>query len=176
MVAVILFVNCSIGLIMYAYYYDCDPVRSHKLPNYDKLLPDFTQNIAGHLNGMHGLFIASLLCAAFSVLSPILHTMAGIWYKDCIRPLNWFPDTDANANLAMRIIIFAVGTYCAVSSVLVHAFHSAFQLLNAVTNMTTGAKFGVFTMGLFWPWTNINVSSVYAALETFTRKCFGISE
>lgn len=176
MVAVILLVNCSIGLIMYAYYYDCDPVRSHKLPNYDKLLPDFTQNIAGHIDGMHGLFIASLLCAAFSVLSPILHTMAGIWYKDCIRPLNWFPDTDANANLAMRIIIFAVGTYCAVSSVLVHAFHSAFQLLNAVTNMTTGAKFGVFTMGLFWPWTNINVSSVYAALETFTRKCFGISE
>lgn len=152
---------------MYAYYYDCDPVRSHKLPNYDKLLPDFTQNIAGHLDGMQGLFVASLLCAALSILSPILHTMAGIWYKDCIRPLNWFPDNDANANLAMRIIIFAVGTYCAVSSVLVHAFHSAFQLLNAVTNMTTGAKFGVFTMGLFWPWTNINVSHVYASLETF---------
>lgn len=173
MVAVILFINCTIGLIMYAYYYDCDPVRSHKLPNYDKLLPDFTQNIAGHINGMQGLFIASLLCAALSVLSPILHTMAGIWYKDCIRPLNWFPDTDANANLAMRIIIFAVGTYCAVSSVLVQAFHSAFQLLNAVTNMTTGAKFGVFTMGLFWPWTNINVST---SLETFTHKYFGIFE
>lgn len=158
LVAVILFINCSIGLIMYAYYYDCDPVRSHKLPNYDKLLPDFTRNIAGHINGMQGFLIASLLCASLSIVSPMLHAMAGILYKDCIRPFKWFPDNDANANLTMRIIIFVVGTYCAVSSLLVHAFQSAFHVLNAVTNMTTGAKFGVFTMGLFWPWTNINVS------------------
>lgn len=157
-VTVILFINCGIGLIMYAYYYDCDPVKAHILPNYDKLLPQFAQNIAGKVTGMPGLFVAALFCASLSIVSPVLHTMAGILYKDCIRPLNLFPDNDANANLVMRIIIFAVGTYCALSSTLVEAYHSAFQVLNAITSMTTGAKFGVFTMGLFWPWTNINVS------------------
>lgn len=146
-VAVILFLNCGIGLIMYAYYYDCDPIKAHKLPNYDKLLPDFIQNISGHIDGMQGLYMASLLCAALSIVSPMLHALAGIWYNDCIRPLKWFPHNEANENLTMRIIIFAVGTYCALSSLLVQAFHSAFQVLNAVTNMTTGAKFGVFTMG-----------------------------
>lgn len=157
-----MFINCGIGLIMYAYYYDCDPVRAHKLSNYDHLLPDFVQNVAGHINGMSGIFVASLFCASFSIVSPILHSMSGIWYRDCIRPLNWFPDNDANANFTMRIIIFVVGTYCALSSRLVESFHSAFQLLNTVTNMTTGAKFGVFTMGLFWPWTNINVCIRFA--------------
>lgn len=158
-VAVMLFINCGIGLIMYAYYYDCDPVQAHKMPNYDRLLPNFVQSVAGHIEGMSGLFVACLFCASLSIVAPILHSLSGILYKDCIRPLNLFPDNDANANRAMRLIIFAVGTYCAFSSALVEEFQSAFQVLNAVTSMTTGAKVGVFTMGLFWPWTNINVNS-----------------
>lgn len=164
LVSIMLFINCGIGLIMYAYYYDCDPVRAQRLPNYDRLVPDFVQRVAGHIDGMPGLFVASLFCASLSIVSPILHSMAGIWYRDCIRPLKWFPDNDANANFTMRIIIFAIGTYCALSSSLVQAFHGTFQLLNAVTNMTTGAKFGVFTLGLFWPWTNINVSMSHFGL------------
>lgn len=157
-VAVILFINCGIGLIMYAYYYDCDPVKAHILPNYDKLLPTFAQSMAGKIAGMPGIFVASLFCAAQSIVAPIWHCMAGILYEDLIRPLELFSHNDANANLTMRIIIVAIGTYCALSSVLVEKFHSAFQILNALTSMTTGAKVGVFTMGLFWPWTNINVS------------------
>lgn len=142
---------------MYSYYHDCDPVKSHAIANYDALLPHFAQRIIGHIDGMPGLFVACLFCASLSVVAPMLHSMSGILYKDCIRPLNLFTDNDANANFAMRIIIFAIGTYCALSSILVETFHSAFQLLNAITSMTTGAKVGVFTLGLFWPWTNINV-------------------
>lgn len=157
-VILIMFVNCGIGLIMYAYYHQCDPVKVHAIPNYDKLLPHFVQRIIGHIDGMSGLFIACLFCSSLSAVSPILHSLSGILYKDCIRPLNLFTDNDQNANFAMRIIIFAIGTYCALSSILVETFHSAFQLLNAITSMTTGAKVGVFTLGLFWPWTNINVN------------------
>lgn len=157
-VTVMLFINCGIGLIMYAHYANCDPVRAHILPNYDKLLLKFVQSVAGKMTGMPGLFVAALFCASLSIVSPMLHSMSGILYKDCIRPLNLFPDNDANANLVMRIIIFTIGTYCALSSNLVETFHSAFKILNAITSMTTGAKFGVFTLGLFWPWTNINVS------------------
>lgn len=160
-VILIMFVNCGIGLIMYAYYHQCDPVKVHAIPNYDKLLPHFVQRIIGHIDGMSGLFIACLFCASLSVVSPILHSMSGILYKDCIRPLNLFTDNDQNANFAMRIIIFAIGTYCALSSILVETLYSAFQLLNAITSMTTGAKVGVFTLGLFWPWTNINVNMYF---------------
>ncbi|XP_055327149.1 sodium-coupled monocarboxylate transporter 2-like isoform X2 [Sitodiplosis mosellana] len=155
-VAVILFINCGIGLTMYAYYYECDPVKSHILPNYDILLPHFVQSIASEISGMSGLFVAALFCASLSIVSPMLHSLSGILYKDVIRPLKLFPDNDANANLVMRLIIFVVGTYCALSSTMVEQFHSTFQILNAITGMTTGAKIGVFTMGLFWPWTNIN--------------------
>lgn len=148
-VAVILFINCGIGLIMYAFYHDCDPVKAHILPNYDKLLPQFAQSIAGKISGMPGLFVASLFCAAFSICAPMLHSLCGILYKDCIRPLKLFTDNDANANLVMRILIFAIGSWCAFSSTLVESFHTAFHTLNAITSMTTGAKVGVFTMGSF---------------------------
>lgn len=149
-VAIMLFINCGIGLTMYAYYYDCDPVKAHILPNYDKLLPHFVQKIAGEINGMPGLFVAALFCASLSIVSPMMHTMAGILYKDVIRPINLFPDNDANANLIIRFIIIVFGTYCALSSAFVEHFHYAFQILNSITGMTTGAKIGVFTLGLFW--------------------------
>lgn len=168
-VILMLFINCGIGLIMYAFYFDCDPVKSHAIPNYDKLLPHFVQSIIGHMDGMPGLFIACLFCASLSIVSPMLHSMSGILYKDCIRPMNLFADNDTNANFTMRIIIFAIGSYCALSSILVERFHSAFQLLNTITSMTTGAKVGVFTLGLFWPWTNINVTYFFAI--SFCMEC-----
>lgn len=137
-VAVTLFINCGIGLIMYAHYYDCDPVKAKIMSNYDKLLPKFAQSMAGEIAGMPGLFVASLFCAALSIVAPMLHTMSGIIYKDVIRPMKLFTDNDANANLTMRLIIFAIGTYCALSSTLVEHFQGAFQILNAITSMTTG--------------------------------------
>lgn len=142
-VALLLFINCGIGLVMYAYYYECDPVMAHILPNYDKLLPHFVQSIAGKIPGIPGLFVAALFSGSLSIISPMLHTMSGILYKDVVRPMNLFPHNDANANLVMRTIIFIVGTYCALSSTLVKHFYSAFQILNAITAMTTGTKIGV---------------------------------
>lgn len=46
--------NCGIGIIMFSYYYDCDPVKAKYVDKYDKLMPRFIQDVAGHLTGMSG--------------------------------------------------------------------------------------------------------------------------
>lgn len=45
---------CGIGLIMYAHYYNCDPVKAGIVSTYDKLTSRFVQDIAGHIPGMSG--------------------------------------------------------------------------------------------------------------------------
>lgn len=44
------------GIIMFAYYYDCDPVKSKIVTKYDKMVPRFVQDVTGHITGMSGNF------------------------------------------------------------------------------------------------------------------------
>lgn len=53
-VALIMTFTCGTGIIMYAYYYDCDPITAKIVSRYDKLIPRFVQDVAGHITGMTG--------------------------------------------------------------------------------------------------------------------------
>lgn len=155
-IVIVMLFNCANGLIMYAYYHDCDPIEARFVANHEKLIPRFVEDVAGHIPGMVGIFAASMISASLTIVSSALHSVSGILYNDFIRPSKLFGD--AKANLTMQTIVFLFGVYCIIGGVLVERYHSIFHILNTIIGMTTGAKFGVFTMGLFWRSTNINVS------------------
>lgn len=46
--------SCGTGIIMYSYYYDCDPVKAKIVTKYDKMMPRFVQDVTGHIQGMSG--------------------------------------------------------------------------------------------------------------------------
>lgn len=54
-VALIMTFTCGTGIIMYSYYYDCDPITAKIVSRYDKLIPRFVQDVAGHISGMTGI-------------------------------------------------------------------------------------------------------------------------
>lgn len=142
---------------MYSYYYDCDPVKAGIISKYDKLMPRFVQDVAGHVIGMPGIFISCVFSASLSSASAALHSLSGVVYNDYIRPRKWFAHTDSNANLTMRIIIFLIGTYCAFGGFIVEHFSSIFALVTTVAGITTGATLGTFTLGILYPWANQKV-------------------
>lgn len=146
-----------IGAIMYAHYRDCDPVVARAIYSHDTLIVHFVQNITGPIDGINGIFVASLFCAALCSVASAMHTMSGIIYFDVIGPHRFLSGNNVRANYALRVIILLIGTYCAFSSWLVQRFYAVFKALNVVANMTMGAKVGVFTVGLFYPFVNIQV-------------------
>lgn len=150
--------NCATGIIMYSYYHGCDPVKANIVNKYDKLMPKFVQDVAGHIPGMPGIFISCVFSASLSTVSAGLHAVAGIIYGDYVRPLKMFAHTDSSANFSMRIIIFLLGTVCAFGGVIIERFNSIFQIMTTVAGTTTGAKFGVFTIGMLYPWANQKVN------------------
>lgn len=54
-VALIMLSTCGNGIIMYAYYYFCDPVKAGIVSKYDKLTSRFVQDVTGHIPGMSGI-------------------------------------------------------------------------------------------------------------------------
>lgn len=53
-IVLIMTFTCGTGLVMYAYYHTCDPVKANIVTRYDKLIPRFVQDVTGHIMGMSG--------------------------------------------------------------------------------------------------------------------------
>lgn len=143
------------GIIMYSYYHGCDPVKAGIVSKPDHLMPRFVQDVTGHIPGMAGIFISCIFGATLSHVSASLHAVSGIIYNDFIRPLILFAHIDTLANRSMRIIILLLGTECFLAGFLVEHFKSIFQIKSVILGTTTGAKLGVFTVGMLCPWANL---------------------
>ncbi|XP_055303103.1 sodium-coupled monocarboxylate transporter 2-like isoform X2 [Sitodiplosis mosellana] len=153
-VAFLMMSTCGTGIIMYAYYYNCDPVKAHIVSKYDKLTPRFVQDTTGHITGMLGVFISCVFSASLSTVSAALHSLSGIFYNDYIRPRKWFVHTDARANFTMRLIVILIGVFCILSGVIVDKFQSVFQMAVTLASMGIGAIFGAFSLGMLYPSSN----------------------
>ncbi|BFF91108.1 sodium-coupled monocarboxylate transporter 2 [Drosophila madeirensis] len=141
--------TCFIGIIMFAYYYGCDPIQAGLVSKPDKLMPFFIQDIMGHLIGMPGIFISCVFSASLSSLSASLNSFAGVVYFDYIKP--HIRHTDARANGIMKLVIIAMGAYCILGGYMVQNFNSIIQTIWTITGISTGAVVGVFLLGMFVP-------------------------
>lgn len=137
------------GLVMFATYFDCDPVKAGVVEKPDKMIPYFVQHLVGHLKGMHGLFISCVFSAALSTMSANLNSLSGIIYFDYIRPR--IKHTEAKANFIMKILVCTVGIYCILAGYLVEQFQSLLQASMTISGVAFGCLFGVFTLGILVP-------------------------
>ena len=53
-----------VGFVMYAFYYDCDPVETGRVLTKDQLVPLFIMESLGDWVGLPGLFCASVFSAS----------------------------------------------------------------------------------------------------------------
>lgn len=59
-------------------------------------------DVAGHLPGLPGLFLAGLVSAGLATMSASLNTVSGTIYEDFISPL--IPDSSKNEAMAANIM------------------------------------------------------------------------
>lgn len=146
--------NCFTGIVIFAKYFDCDPIKVNLVQKADKLLPFYVQDVVGNLKGMPGVFISCVFSAGLSTMSANLNSLAGIIYEDYIRPFKLFKHTDASANLTMKMLILFSGLYCIVMGLVVEQFGHILQMVVTIASVTQGAVMGIFCLGMLWPWAN----------------------
>ncbi|KAG5328781.1 SC5A8 protein, partial [Acromyrmex heyeri] len=143
------------GLIMFAKYHDCDPFLTKSISRTDQTLPYYVMDVAGHLPGLPGLFLAGLVSAALATMSASLNTVSGTIYEDFIKP--WIPDSPKKEVTAANIMKGIVGIAGAISVglvFLVERLGPVFQIAVSTRGITDGPSLGLFVLGMLVPWAN----------------------
>ncbi|XP_028155851.1 sodium-coupled monocarboxylate transporter 1-like [Ostrinia nubilalis] len=140
------------GLLIYARFYDCDPLQTKLAKAKDQLLPLLVMDVLGEIPGLPGVFVAGIFSAALSSLSTSLNSMSAVVLEDFYKPFFKKELSDRQANWLMRGVVVLLGTLCVGLVFIVEKMGTILQLTMTLEAMTMGPQLGVFTMGILMPW------------------------
>ena len=142
------------GIVMYARFYDCDPLLTGRVKRADQLLPYFVLDIfEDNYKGLPGAFVACIFGSSLSTLSSGLNAMATIIWDDYgKRVFRRLPDKySVFATRAMAALIGAISIGLAL--IFKHS-ENIVEVAVSIYSASLGPIFAVFCMGLFIPWSN----------------------
>ncbi|XP_028967519.1 sodium-coupled monocarboxylate transporter 2 [Galendromus occidentalis] len=160
--------GCLAGLVIYANYYDCDPLKAGRIDRVDQLMPYFVMEVLGKIPGLPGLFVAVIFSAALSTMSSGFNSLAAVAYEDFLQ----------FANIPLPAIVItktAAATYGFLTIGLAFLAGSIGSLIKAAFAMSgalSGPLLGVFTLGMLVP--HINGKSALLGLIVGQALCLVI--
>ncbi|CAK1544560.1 unnamed protein product [Leptosia nina] len=140
------------GLLIYARFYNCDPLQTKLAKAKDQLLPLLVMDVLGDLPGLPGVFLAGIFSAALSSLSTSLNSMSAVVLEDFYKPFYKRQLTDAQTNWLLRGVVVFIGVLCLALTFVVEKLGTILQLTMTLEAITMGPQLGVFTMGILMPW------------------------
>lgn len=144
-------ISCFMGLLIYATYYNCDPLTTKAITRVDQLSAYYVMDIAKSIPGLPGLFIAGIFSAALSTMSTCLNSLGATLFEDFVRPCIKTKISDTFTNNIIKGIIVIIGAICVLIVFFVDKVGGILQLAMSTSGVASGATFGLFTFGMFYP-------------------------
>ena len=72
------------------------------IKRHDQTLPHYVMDVAGHIHGLPGIFLAGLVSSALSTMSASLNTLSGIIYEDFVD--RWIPASPKKDAISANIM------------------------------------------------------------------------
>ncbi|XP_071108383.1 sodium-coupled monocarboxylate transporter 1-like [Haliotis cracherodii] len=162
---------CMIGIVMYAFYADCHPIKFNNLiSRTDQLLPLYVMDILGHIPGIPGVFVSCIFSGSLSTISSSLNALGAIIPCDFIKPC--FPYlSDRSMTILSKVTVVIFGGVAIGLAALVSQLGSVLQASYTVYSIINGPLFGLFILGMFFPWANAWGAFV-GALTSLTFMCW----
>lgn len=143
------------GLVAYAFYYDCDPLKTKQISSADQIIPHLVLTVMGDLPLLPGVFVAGLLAATLSSISTGMNTTATIVYVDGIKALNKdnriFVSTNARDIILIKLLSVIVGLAAFGCVFMAQNLPGILDAALTVNSILSGPLFGVYTLGIFIP-------------------------
>lgn len=70
--AIIVITSCYTGLVIFAAFYDCDPISAGAVSKADQVLPYFVMKISENFPVLPGIFVSGIFSAALRYSFPML--------------------------------------------------------------------------------------------------------
>jgi len=148
-----------LGLVMYAFFENCDPLESEMISKKDQLLPYFVLKTMEDLPGLPGLFIASIFSASISTLSSGINSLGAVTLEDVFRPLFQSikerpPSRGTLTKVTVILVIFYGGLTIGLAYVASLLGTTALRISFGVFGMVGGPLLGLILNGVFFPFMN----------------------
>ena len=84
-ITIILSVTAYAGLVIYAHYINCDPIKAGLVSKKDQLMPLFVMDLLSDYPGFPGFFVAGCFSGALSSVSGGLNSLAAVTLEDFVK-------------------------------------------------------------------------------------------
>ncbi|GBN85231.1 Sodium-coupled monocarboxylate transporter 2 [Araneus ventricosus] len=142
------------GIVIYAFYFECDPIGAKMIQAPDQLFPRFVMETLGAFPGIPGLFVAGIFSGALSTVSSGVNSLTAVMLEDIIKK---FIVKDISGLWATRISKVLAMSFGVISIALVFVAEQMGGVLQAaltIHGIVGGPMLGAFTLGMFIPFAN----------------------
>lgn len=171
---IIMGISILTGGVMYVYYEGCDPLDSNRVEKPDQLLPYMVVEIFRDVPGMAGLFVSAAFSGTLSTVSSGINSLAIVVVEDYVKPIVKGELSEARKIRLSKLLVLALGIINTSFAFLIAQIESTvIEIGFAIFGSISGPVLGVYTLGIFFPWTT-SLGALTAQLLT-TAFCSWIS-
>ncbi|XP_071507339.1 sodium-coupled monocarboxylate transporter 1-like [Diadema antillarum] len=153
------------GLVMFAVFADCDPIKAGFVANGDQLLPFYVVTELGFIHGLPGLFIAAIFSGTLSTVSSGLNSLAAVTVEDIIKPLKR-DISERSKTITSKILAAVYGLVAIGMAFVASRLGPLLTVAIGLMGMIGGPLLGMFTLGILFPWAN-NIGVIVGSLFGF---------
>ncbi|XP_072536850.1 sodium/iodide cotransporter [Salminus brasiliensis] len=142
------------GVVMFALYSHCDPLKSGRISAPDQYMPYMVLDIFRDLPGVPGLFLACAYSGTLSTASTSINAMAAVTMEDLLKPF-LIGSSQRKQILLSKALSLMYGIGCVTTAALCSLLDwGVLQGSFTVMGVVNGPLLGAFILGMFIPATN----------------------
>ncbi|XP_060553235.1 sodium-coupled monocarboxylate transporter 1-like [Ruditapes philippinarum] len=147
---------CLLGVVMFAFYSKCDPVKVGLVDKPDQLVPLMVLDVLGSYEGLPGIFMASVFSGSLSSMSSGLNAMSAVVTEDYLKHFCCKSLSGRKELFISKLMVLMFGFANFAVAVIISQANSvvALQLSYSLYAILSGPVFGCFIAGMIFPWTN----------------------
>lgn len=152
--AIVILLCGFIGVILYAYYANCDPIKAGLVKDADQVFPYFVMEVLSSKPGLPGVFLACIFSGSLSTISSGLNSLAAVIIEDIYKGLLGRKISDERQGLVSKIFSIILGAVVMLLTFVVSYLGSVLNAALSLFGVLSGPIMGVFFLGFFFPQAN----------------------
>nr|AKN21419.1 slc5a-4 [Schmidtea mediterranea] len=141
------------GFVLFHTFYGCDPLIVKDIPKSDQLVPLYVSKFLLQYPGLGGLFVAGIFSGGLSTMSSGLNSLAAVTLNDVIM-VKYPRINDRTASTISKALVVVYGILTLIFAYLSSLTAKILEAALGLFGMLSGPTLGVFTLGMFFPFTN----------------------
>jgi len=152
--AIVILLCAVIGIILYAYYADCDPYTAKYVSDIDQIFPYFVMEVLSDKKGLPGVFLACIFSGSLSTISSGLNSLAAVIVEDIYKGLMGRSLSDERQGFISKILSIVLGGVVVLLTYVVSHLGSILNVALSLLGVFAGPSVGMFFLGFFFPQAN----------------------